>query len=467
MPEKYHITATPTPPRWTPVGKVSAIERDGCLGCTKCAKKACVYDVYKNRSFDSKQLFDTIDYLCKNCFRCVQECKGRLFSRAVNPEYKRLGDSYWKPEILATTWYQAETGKIPVSGAGYLGPFTGHGFDSMWTDMSEIVRPTRDGIHGREYISTGIDLGRKLTSLKFDKKGSLISNPPPIINIPMPIIVNTLPFGKITKNLRLSMAKAASKLGVPMIIEAEEYFDELIPYDKFIMPQFTTKTFEDRKELLKRVGLAEFMYEENIIPFIAKAKEINPEVIVSVRVRLDKTANDITTKLVQNGAEIIHLYADYQGNEWDGGAPLAATQPRFIKDMVRDIHRQLVAKAMRDEVTIIVSGGIGLAEHVAKVILCGADGVAVDLPVLIGLECRLCKRCTNNLSCPVDMEEIKPEWAIKRIINLFCAWHSQLIEVMGSMGIREVQRLRGETGRAMFLEDLERDFVEAVGRRGI
>ena len=37
----------------------------------------------------------------------------------------------------------------------------GAGFDSMWTDMSEIVRPTRDGIHGREYINTSVDLGRK------------------------------------------------------------------------------------------------------------------------------------------------------------------------------------------------------------------------------------------------------------------------------------------------------------------
>jgi hypothetical protein len=37
------------------------------------------------------------------------------------------------------------------------------------------------------------------------------------------------------------------------------------------------------------------------------------------------------------------------------------------------------------------------------------------------------------------------------------AWHSQLIEVLGAMGIREVRRLRGEVGRAMFLEDIERE----------
>ena len=33
--------------------------------------------------------------------------------------------------------------------------------------MSEIVRPTRDGIHGREYISTSVDIGRKLPHLAF------------------------------------------------------------------------------------------------------------------------------------------------------------------------------------------------------------------------------------------------------------------------------------------------------------
>jgi hypothetical protein len=39
----------------------------------------------------------------------------------------------------------------------------------MWTDMSEIVRPTRDGIHGREYISTAVDIGRKPAYLTFER----------------------------------------------------------------------------------------------------------------------------------------------------------------------------------------------------------------------------------------------------------------------------------------------------------
>ena len=68
-----------------------------------------------------------------------------------------MGNGYYTPDIILTTWNQAETAAIPVSGAGYRGKFTGSGFNAMWTDMSEIVRPTRDGIHGREYISTAVD----------------------------------------------------------------------------------------------------------------------------------------------------------------------------------------------------------------------------------------------------------------------------------------------------------------------
>ena len=46
------------------------------------------------------------------------------------------------------------------------------------------------------------------------------------------------------------------------------------------------------------------------------------------------------------------------------------------------------------------------------------------------------------------------------------AWHQQLIELLGAMGIREARRLRGEVGRCMFFEDLEREtFGRLFGTR--
>jgi hypothetical protein len=37
------------------------------------------------------------------------------------------------------------------------------------------------------------------------------------------------------------------------------------------------------------------------------------------------------------------------------------------------------------------------------------------------------------------------------------AWHSQILEMMGAMGIREARRLRGETGRAIFFDEIDKD----------
>ena len=132
-------------------------------------KKRCVYNIFKdNFTHWSKMTEPEYLYTCKSCYRCVEECTKGIFSMAINPEYRTLGDDYWTAGIINSTWAQAHTGAIPVSGAGYRGPFAGEGFDSIWTDMSEIVRPTRDGIHGREYINTMVELSRRPMRLKFN-----------------------------------------------------------------------------------------------------------------------------------------------------------------------------------------------------------------------------------------------------------------------------------------------------------
>ena len=73
----------------------------------------------------------------------------------------------------------------------------------------------------------------------------------------------------------------------------------------------------------------------------------------------------------------------------------------------------------------------------------------------------MCLECDHDEPCPIDLESADVEYATHRLVNLMGAWHHQLIELMGAMGIREARRLRGETGRAMFFEDLE---AESFGR---
>jgi len=453
MPEKYHIHVHPTPPRFPAHGKSTVLDwGEGCVRCTHCVKETCPYNAFDQRDFDQASLTDTIDSFCKNCYRCVQGCPRELVVKTVNPQYSRMGDDYWTPEILLSTWYQAETGKIPVSGAGYGGPFSGDGFDSIWTDMSEIVRPTRDGIHGREYISTAIDLGRHPLFLVFDDTGNLALEPfSPLIEIPLPVVLAEPPFGAGLSQVLQSSVNAARRLGTLTLVSRSQVTPELAEFSSHLIPSYAAGAFDLDDPLLQEVRLVEILDSDDVVAQVDAFKRRYPQTVCMVKVTGDGQAASRVADLAAAGAEVIHLAAGTQGRGIGDASEV------HLKDLIRQTHLRLVEHKLRDTVTVLASGGVAMAEHVAKAIICGVDGVVVDLPLLIALECRMCRRCLEGEPCPVDMDQVSVTRGAQRLVNLMGAWNNQLLEVLGAMGLREVRRLRGEVGRAMFVEDLHKE----------
>jgi ferredoxin len=400
-------------------------------------------------------MIDSIDNQCMNCLRCVQGCPKELIHKSLNPEYHSMGDAHWSPDIISKLWDQAETGKIPVSGAGYPGPFSGPGFDSMWTDMSEIVRPTRDGIHGREYISTIVDLGGTPTHLEFGENGDLLGDPSPLITLPLPIILKVPSFGTISENTIRGWAMAARRLETLIALPQTMVDDELAEFSQVLLPMVSSEALEV-DIMPKDVRLAEIPWENNWHHRARRVKQAFPTMPISVRVPMEKNLEERVVSLVEEGVSIIHLESDSNARFLDDHA-------RHLNDGIRAVHLKLVEKSARDRVTILASGGIAMAEHVAKSIICGADAVFVDFPILIALECRMCRRCTEGLPCPAEIDRTSPSWVADRVVNLIGAWHNQLLEVMGAMGMRDARRLRGEAGRAMFFQDLDRSTFGSLG----
>jgi hypothetical protein len=468
MPDRYHINTVSTPGRFHRIGKFGGIDwREDCSRCSNCVKPRCCFDVYRHESAHNCDPIASIKtlYECKACFSCVQSCTKGLLSLSVNPEFLDMGDDYWKPDLLLSTWTQADTGKIPVSGAGYRGPFHGPGFDSIWTDMSEIVRPTRDGIHGREYISTSVDVGPKPMRLNFTPDGRILTENLNLLEIQIPVFLDVPPWPMHQEKLALARAITARELKTFAAVFAPDVAAlpaDLLPW---VMPVFRSGDVGNGADAVRKI--VQLIDSPDVLKSAGLIQSAKPLAILSVRIKLGPGTADRILELSNQGLKVFQICADQHGCEFtENGRP-----GRHIKDALREIHTRLVNEGVRDSITLIISGGIALPEHMAKSIICGADLVSVDTALLTALGCRVCRDAhplnidgamrepvaAQQSPCPVGVDSLDSNYAAQRMTNLMGAWHNQLIEVLGAMGIREVRRLRGEMGRAIFMEEIEKE----------
>jgi hypothetical protein len=360
----------------------------------------------------------------------------------------------------------------------------------MWTDMSEIVRPTRDGIHGREYISTAITVGRIATRLRFSADGHLLDAPPTSLELPLPILFGPPPAGHESANVVASWSSAAGYLGTLALLRPKHLRQSAEPRTglkpaatanqclSVLMHEHEVGTCDD---LIHRAALVELAWGPSDDPALETTgsshgrrsggfaqrkleagravKAINPLCVVSVQVRASEAAPPRAVDLARGGGEVVHLRSGPDGMA-DGVS---------LIEILPAVHEALVDAGVRDQVTVLASGGIAMAEHVPKTIILGADGVVIDYPLLAALECVGATACQGGESCAAGLADVDRTWGSQRIINLMSSWHSQLIEVLGALGLREVRRLRGERGRALFAQELEDIYFKplAVGPDGI
>ncbi len=411
--------------------------------------RPCIYGVFSGRLGG----FHPIKERCTGCMRCVQEYPG-ICTVERNPEFFKFADSYWAARDpnsasyspVATVSYEAATGKIPVKGMGFKGGFAEQGWDTIWTDMSEIVRPTRDGVYGREYISTLVDLGRKPKFIE------LINDQPRQISrtfqVSVPIVFDYLPQNLNSPSILNSVARASSQIGT-LFIASPEQAQRLTSNASYSMiPLVSSSDLDGHSRLIQKAPLVELApHHSNLLE---KVRELNASAPISIRLPLNKNSDGEAVKLAKDGVDIIHLFASYHGDGLE-------EDPAFVKDLIRSVHRALVKESLRDEVTLIASGGITLAEHVPKAIICGADLVALDTTILVALQAQLEGECKSPEQGRIRQERFDEDWGEQRLVNLMASWHDQLIEILSAMGMRDVRRLRGDVGRAMFNEDMERD----------
>jgi hypothetical protein len=177
-----------------------------------------------------------------------------------------------------------------------------------------------------------------------------------------------------------------------------------------------------------------------------------PEALISLRL-FDPPAAALS-QAYDAGIRIFHITADYHGRGRDG---------TFIFDIIRRCHQALVDAGRRDEVTLLGSGGIIAAEHVPKAIIAGLDAVVLDTAPLVALQAQFTGELViqDDTTCQLP-ESLTVPWGVQRLKNTAAAWRDQMLEILGAMGLREVRRLRGEMGRAIFMKEHEREAFAGI-----
>ncbi len=407
--------------------------------------RPCIYEVYGRPVGGMAPR----EHMCVGCLRCTTEHPDwvKIYR---NPEFERQGDSYFAAEYIDAIHYEAQTGNIPVKGAGFRGRFGGEGWDSMWTDMSEIVRPTRDGIHGREFISTVVDIGGKPPFLTFDDKGTPAGKTPQIASLPLPILFDTPPAS--VEPLALEIISGAAKDSETLVIVSIDAISKFKLSGSHVVPL----VLPAEQDMLSNLGFEPVMIEmaEWDEEFYKRLRSSFPSSQVWLRLGFEDEFPEKLLRCADAGISVFHLTADYHGHSQNGA---------FILDLIRRAHQAFVDAGRRDEVTLLGSGGIIAAEHVPKAIICGLDAVALDTSPLIALEARMAGECIDRATSQFRFgRKMDIAWGVQRLKNLTACWRDQLLEVLGAMGLREVRRLRGETGRAMFQKELEREAFKGI-----
>ncbi len=383
---------------------------------------------------------------CTGCLRCWQEYP-EIVKIELNKRYLEMERCLKKFNIKLTDYYtilhEAETGEELVKGMAYKGPFAGPFWDGIWLDMSEIVRPTRDGKEGREYISTTTDLGRR--------KDRFHPNEPPnkIFSIALPIFFDYQPENLTNEKHQIAIAKAAEESGTFAIVSMK-YFEKLNRINKNLVPLIKREDYfkEKTKKVLEKSKIIELEFSE-------KLKEIpipnRSEKILIARIEVKGEIINEVLKAIEQGFDVIHISFDLDGYAFDD-------KKLNAKMVIREIHKELIKRKIRNEISIIGSRCAVMAEHIVKAMICGLDAVGIDIALHVALQSEF-KIEKEGIIMP---RKVDVEWAKQRLINLLAAWHEQIIEALSAMGKRDVRRLRGDVGRAIFYEEIRKEAFEGI-----
>jgi Glutamate synthase domain 2 len=404
----------------------------------------------------------------------------------------------WTVEAREDVINQARTGKIILAGMGNAVDYPII-FDRLVLDACQVTNPSIDPL--REPMELRTYIGKKPSKLEFTKNNGdidLKTKLSPNLKLDTPLMIGHMSYGAISLNAQLSLAKAVAKTGTFMGTGEGGMHEAIYPYQDHTIVQIASGRFGVDIDYLERGAAIEIkvgqgakpgigghlpgekvcadvsctrmiplgsdaispaphhdIYSiEDLAQLVRSLKEAtNWEKPVFVKIAAVHNVAAIAAGIARSSADAVVI------DGFKGGTGAA---PKVFRDNVgipieaaiAAVDQKLNDQGIRNEVSIIASGGIRNSGDLAKSIALGADAVYIGTASLIALGCRVCGNCYRGL-CPWGIATQKPELVnridsdvgAENVANLIHAWTLELSELMGAAGLNSIESLRGNRER--------------------
>jgi len=491
------------------------VERDPerCIQCQVCVNQ-CTFNA---------QYYDAEDNLVRNreencvgCHRCASFCPTRALTISKNPmEYKE--NLNWKPGDIEDIWRQAESGGMLLTGMGTDKSYPIY-WDHLLLNASQVTNPSIDPL--REPMELTTFLGRKPDRVHVNPESiQLETKLAPQVKLDVPVMFAAMSYGAVSLNVHESLARAAANMGTLWNTGEGGLHETLYKYGKNTVVQVASGRFGVHARYLHAGRVVEIKIGQGAKPGIGghlPGEKVSADVAltrmiprgtdalspapqhdiysiedltqliyalkeatnytkpISVKIAAVHNSAAIASGMVRAGADIIVL---------DGLRGATGAAPKVIRDNVgipielalASVDTRLRQEGIRNQASLVISGGIRNSGDVAKAIALGADAVYIGTAALVALGCHVCQQCHTGKCawgiCTTDLaltRRINPDIGSQRLENLLRGWSLEIKDILGGMGINALESLRGNRLhlRGVGLSDTELDIlgVRMAGR---
>ncbi len=437
---------------------------------------------------------------CVDCLACIEVCPSGALEEGqpvedTNGTPMDVQEGLWKPNIIKEIHEKARSGKHRIRGCGTTRKMPS--FDDLVLLPAQLSRLSIDTY--REPCNTRTVLGARYAE-----------NP---LVIETPILIGGMSYGAISKEAKIALAKGSAMVGTAtnngeggLLPEERENAYRLIVQ---VLPSrfgFTIRNIEsaDALEIVvgmgAKPGLAGHLMGSKITEDIARLRQIpqgidlhshsrhsdifGPDdlqlkieelreltdwkIPIFLKVGAGRVVEDvkIAAKVGVDGITVDGM----QGGT--GAGPKIAIDNLGIPTMpaVAQAVRALEEMGLKDEISLIVSGGIKDGGDVAKALAMGADAVAIGTGALVAMGCTVCLKCHEG-NCAVGIgtqredlrKRLNVEEAAKRVANYITAMTNELVILTKATGKTDVHNLEREDLRALTLEAMAITGIPLIG----